>query len=87
MTWKSLRTTDLEEVFRRQNRGQNIHFRDFSFRLKKKQKKKHGKKHEKSTKKKGGQVQVQTAQRCPGMNGLSGFPKTDAHSLSYYKPL
>ena len=29
---KSLRTTDLEEVFRRQNRRQNIHFHDFSFR-------------------------------------------------------
>ena len=33
---------------------------------KKKKKKKHGKKHEK----KSGQVQVQTARRCPGSNGL-----------------
>jgi len=31
LTWKSLRTTDLEEVFRRQNQGQNIYFHFFCF--------------------------------------------------------
>ena len=47
----------MKEVFRRQNRGQNIHFHFFFSKEKTKIKKK-------------SQVQVQTAKCCPVINGL-----------------